>query len=322
MGRSMKVGLAMVALSSMVVAAPARADFLVCGGTDKTIKVFMTPDYNMIKSMDNGAAITSITRSPDGKLCATGGADGKIKLWKATDGSAVGTIDAGSQPITTVFFTSDSKRLLSGSADKSVKIWDVAGAKLVKSVVTLDGPAVGIMATPEYLIVGGTDGEVKIYDPDGENSIIQIPTAHEGGLTAMMGDPNKAMLYTGGKDGKLKFWSQDGSGEFDGGQGSEVKCIAVLKDGTIISGGADGKIKLWDGTSHKATKTLDAAHPGGVTCITVTPDGKSIISAGADKKIKIWNADGTVAKTLDAGDGTINVIAYFPAGTPTAPAAK
>jgi len=119
-------------------------------------------------------------------------------------------------------------------------------------------------------------------------------------------------LFTGGEDGVLKYWSQALQVTYDGKQGSAIKSIYALPDGSkVYTAGGGGTVKIWDVPAHKLLTGIEDISKGGVNAIAVSPDGKLILTGGADGNVKAWSADGNLLKTVDAHTGGVNAILYI-----------
>jgi WD40 repeat protein len=68
-----------------------------------------------------------IAFSPDGKLLASGGDDGTVRLWDVGTGKEVRKYAGHEDAVRAIAFSADGTRLASASADTTVLIWEVAG---------------------------------------------------------------------------------------------------------------------------------------------------------------------------------------------------
>src|SRR5207244_7756464 len=66
------------------------------------------------------------TFSPDGRLVATGCADGATRVWDTGSGQALLVLRKHSGPVRHVAFSPDGRRLLSASDDGTARLWDIA----------------------------------------------------------------------------------------------------------------------------------------------------------------------------------------------------
>jgi WD40 repeat protein len=231
--------------------------------------------------LSHGGQVLSLAALADGGM-ASGGYDGKIKIWPKENTGEPVTLMHGS-PVLSLAKLTDG-RLASGGKDGSIKLWPKEGNRepVVLSqgsqVLSLAALAKGRMAS------GGEDGRVKLWPKEGTGEPVVL--SHGKPVTSLAGLAD-GRLASGGEDGKIKLWSKEGTGEpVVLSHGSAVLSLAELADGRLASGGADGEIKLW--RKEGMGEPVVLSHGGSsVHSLTVLMDGW-LASGGDDGKIAIW----------------------------------
>jgi guanine nucleotide-binding protein subunit beta-2-like 1 protein len=122
-----------------------KTPIIVSCGWDKLVKVWnlntCTLKTNLVL---HRGYVNTVTVSPDGSLCASGGKDGTAMLWDLNEGKPLYSLDAGAVINTLTF--SPNKYWLCAGTDKGVKIWDLESKSVVadlgKNLPDFDGPSV------------------------------------------------------------------------------------------------------------------------------------------------------------------------------------
>ncbi|KAL6769158.1 RACK1 [Auxenochlorella protothecoides x Auxenochlorella symbiontica] len=145
---------------------------IVSASWDKTVKVWNLQDCKLRDTLSGHRGyINSVTVSPDGSLCASGGKDGVAMLWDLSVGKHLYSLDAGNVINALVF--SPNRYWLCAATDRGIKIWDLE----YKSVVDdLDAPLEGVEAAKQpkpvslawsadgaTLYSGYTDGVIRVW---------------------------------------------------------------------------------------------------------------------------------------------------------------
>jgi guanine nucleotide-binding protein subunit beta-2-like 1 protein len=103
---------------------------IVSAGWDKLVKVWNLANCQLKNNLvGHRGYINSVTVSPDGSLCASGGKDGTAMLWDLTEGKQLYSLEAGGIIHTLCF--SPNRYWLCAGTDTCIKIWDLESKMIV-----------------------------------------------------------------------------------------------------------------------------------------------------------------------------------------------
>lgn len=146
---------------------------IVSCGWDKKVKVWNLTDFKLQRDLvGHQGYLNTVTVSPDGSLCASGGKDAVAMLWDLNEGKRLYTLPADDIIHALVF--SPNRYWLCAATSQSIKIWDLETKVVVDELV------------PEFTNVG-------------KNS--QKPYC-----TCLCWSFDGSTLYAGYTDGAIRAW--------------------------------------------------------------------------------------------------------------------
>jgi len=228
---------------------------LLASGAHREIKIWRRPrDAQKFKLASVARKeVLAVAASSDGKWLATGGDDGRIKIWNVAKGKLTKNLTGHQGAIRSLKFSGDNTRLASAAADKTIRVWGVPGGKLLARARG-DSPinALTWFNNPAQIASGGADKRVRIWRFDAakpELTPVKELTGHEGPVTALDTIPSSnAQIVSGSEDGSVRVWSvETGQMVREIKHAGPVATLAVRRDGKrFASAGADKVAKLWD----------------------------------------------------------------------------
>jgi ParB family chromosome partitioning protein len=203
-----------ISVPSHVLALVATDDALIAGSIDGHVRAYAVKDGHALWDVNaHAGGCTSL--AVQGKVLATGGVDGALRLLGVGDGKQKKEWALSLRPLRAVAIDPAGESFAAGGDDGVVRV--VGDGRDRRDMSGHDGPVLALAFTPAdgRLVSGGEDGTVRIWYLVGEvESDLRgkDDTLHTGGATAVLFPPAKDAAEIGerlvsvGADGKLRVW--------------------------------------------------------------------------------------------------------------------
>ena len=145
---------------------------IVSSGWDRLVKVWNLSNCKLrTNHLGHGGYVNTVTVSPDGSLCASGGKDGVTMLWDLNERKHLYSLDAGDIIHALVF--SPNRYWLCAATESSIKIWDLESKSVVDELKpefaltknSLPPACISLAwsADGQFLYSGYTDDVIRVW---------------------------------------------------------------------------------------------------------------------------------------------------------------
>lgn len=270
----------------------------------------------VLKQQGHFYNMSSLSYSADGQTIATGGDDGKVKVWNATSGFCFVTFSDHKSNVTAVDFAKQGKVLFSSSLDGTVRAFDLVRYRNFRTFTSPNPVQFSCLAVDPSgeMVCAGTIDTFEIYLWSVQTGkLLDILAGHEGPISSLAFSSNGMMLVSGSWDHTARTWDIFGRNKHVESlqHQNEVLAVAFRPDGKeIASATLDGQLSLWDVDLAKQVGTIEgrkdisggrrlndrttAENSSSGKCfnsICYTADGSSIIGGGNSKYICIYDIE-------------------------------
>ena len=214
---------------------------------------------NQVGVRVEGAPVTSVDFSPDGRSVAVGRTSGKVELWNPDNGTRKAVLNGHTNAATNVTFSPDGKFLASAGeenknqpgGDQRVRLWEVSTGREVRQFI-----------------------------------------GHEGGVFCVVFSPDGGQIFTGSRDLMIRVWDVHTGSliRVQRGHSDDVLSLSLSSDGKrLASCGEDATVRIWDAVTGQELQTLKPA-AGHLLSVAFSPDGTRLAAAAADNRVLVWDA--------------------------------
>ena len=146
---------------------------------------------------------------------ASCGDDRSIRLWRASDGTMLQTLQQHSGRVATVAWSPDGTWLASGGGGRrggELFLWQTGDGKRMR---TFEGQSHMVSAAVwntlgDQLVSGDSEGNLRWWEAQ-SGKCLAIRKAHQGAVHALKISPDGRLLASCGEDGTLKVWNIESS---------------------------------------------------------------------------------------------------------------
>jgi WD40 repeat protein len=224
--------------------------------------------------------VQTLAWSPDGKLLATAGWDGNVRLWDAGDGSPRGVLALGKQHVRSLAFSPDGLLLAAASDEKVVRVWETPTGRERYTLAGLKAKVHAVAFSPDGMTLATADApagklpaEVRLWDA--------LTGQDRGSLGVLPRDP---------------------------------LTLAYSPDGMALAAGlADGVIRQWEPMTGRELLPL-VGHAAEVRALAFSPDGKQLASASKDHTARLWDPVTGQGRLVGGDKEDVRSVAYSPDG--------
>jgi len=292
----------------------------VCFGNVLTIKLTQDEKFVYATSTDGSLSVCDLEKKEKGKISTIGHSNGTwglaltsderyiftfssdqtIKVWDAQAKLNLHTFTGFDQDLFRGAITKDDRYAIFPGSKGTVFILDL-GEKLEKPLLQnahkLSIDAMVISSDDKYLITGGADGQVIVWNPQTKEQICAFATPGAGQVRSLAISPCNSKIAAGYTTGvvdlfsitsksRLKNWTRPLS------HVNFIPGIMFSMDGKkIVTCSYDSSIVIRNTESPYQVERINDAHRGWIMGLEITKDNKYIVTSSPDKSIVFWDLE-------------------------------
>ncbi|GMK57030.1 hypothetical protein CspeluHIS016_0308700 [Cutaneotrichosporon spelunceum] len=282
----------------------------------------------VLKQQGHYYDMNTLSFSQDGQTIATGGEDGKVKLWNAASGFCFVTFPEHSASISAVEFAKQGQVLFTASLDGTVRAFDLVryrNFRTFTSPTPVQFCSLAVDPSGEVVAAGSLDSyEIYLWSVQ-TGKLLDILSGHSAPVSGLSFSPAGDRVASCSWDRSVRLWGVYGRDRTSDPitVSSEATSLAYSPDGKeLCVSTLDGQLCFVDVESseiksviegrrdisggRKADDALTAANNAAsqyFNSVVWTADGRCVLAGGASKYVVLYDrADGVMVKKFTISD--------------------
>jgi periodic tryptophan protein 2 len=282
----------------------------------------------VLKQQGHYYDMNTLAFSPDGQNIATGGEDGKVKVWNATSGFCFVTFPEHSAGISTVEFAKGGQVLFSASLDGTVRAFDLVryrNFRTFTSPTPVQFCSLAVDPSGDVVCAGSIDTfEIFMWSVQ-TGKLLDVLSGHTAPVAGLAFSPMGDQLASASWDRSVRLWSVFGRSRATEPitLSSEATALAFRPDGKeICASTLDGQLTFLDVAEGQITSVIEgrrdisggrkvedrttaANNPASkhFNSVAYTADGACVLAGGSSKYVVIYDrAEGVMVKKFQISE--------------------
>ncbi|HEY7427717.1 MAG TPA: protein kinase [Gemmataceae bacterium] len=273
----------------------------------KAVEVWTADGGRKVFTLEgHSAPVFCLAFRRDGRLLASGGGDGTVRLWDMDSGKTVKILVVPKAPnqkpsdhptLRSLAFRPDGKQLAVGGWDGFVTLWDAESGTQAHRFHAGVGLVQGLAYHPNgrWLAYSGQSRTARLWDVE-TRQLIRAFNGHGQQVSSIVFSADGRTTATSSEDETIGIWDTD-SGQrlklLKGHNAWVYRLCFVPRNGLsgalLASCSDDGTVRVWDVSSGTVQRVFRGHTNRYVRGLSAHPDGWRLASAAHDGTIKLWD---------------------------------
>ena len=249
-----------------------------------------------------GNVIEDASFNPSGSEVVTASSDGTARIWNATTGQLLVTLDAGFQ-VYSAAFSPDGTAVMTANNAGNVEFWDPVTGRDLGGFTATNSLLFSASFSPDgrKVVTALDDGTARVWDVRTGKQLVVVREPESNPIGTAVFSPDGKRILTASDDGRARVWDATTGKQLLvvlQPQGARFWDATFSHDGKeIVTAGGSGDATVWDAVTGKELTDLGYAQGATLYESTFSPDGKEVLTAGYDGLASVWSA--TLAAPLE-----------------------
>jgi hypothetical protein len=289
------------------VAVSQNSRLIVSVSDDRTARVWEPGSPHERLILHHPVGVRSVACTPKGadrNYCATGGADGSVRLYDlrgASDDPLLVFDGKHRGAVNCIAFNKDGTLCATGGEDREIRIWDVVNNGQLKfKLIDHHGPVTSLQFTPQdQLVSAGKDNTLMLWNLSAGPPAKTFRGRSDYVSILGVSPDGKRVLFNPAESKSLRVLSlPDGLHEGlirNPSSASGFRNLALFSpDGRFVLAGegSEGRLELWNAPAENSrsfeVRKLALEDPSTITCAAFAPNSSFVVAGTKDRQVLAW----------------------------------